>query len=89
MKTVSFKVGMTCSGCQGAVTRILGRVEGKEEHLLFASSSITQIGVKNVNANLETKKVDVECEDIVSESVLFDALKKWAGNSGKSVEVWS
>jgi Ni,Fe-hydrogenase I small subunit len=27
-KVVSFKVGMTCSGCQGAVTRILGRVSG-------------------------------------------------------------
>eukprot|EP01040_Poterioochromonas_malhamensis_P002411 gene2411-2561_t len=71
-KTVSFKVGMTCSGCQGAVTRVLGRVSG----------------VTNVNANLSTKRVDVECEDSVEDAVLIDALKKWAGNSGKSVEVW-
>jgi hypothetical protein len=41
-----------------------------------------------VNANLSTKRVDVECEDSVEDAVLIDALKKWAGNSGKSVEVW-
>jgi len=27
-KTVSFKVGMTCGGCKGAVTRILTKIEG-------------------------------------------------------------
>lgn len=72
-KTVSFKVGMTCSGCQGAVTKVLSRVEG----------------VKKVDANLTTKKVDVECEDEVDSSKLMDALKKWSGSSGKSVEEWN
>jgi copper chaperone CopZ len=28
-KIVTFKIGMTCSGCEGAVTRILNKVEGK------------------------------------------------------------
>lgn len=27
-KKVSFKVGMTCGGCKGAVTRILSKIEG-------------------------------------------------------------
>jgi hypothetical protein len=42
-----------------------------------------------VNADLETKKVDVQCEDTVDSEVLLGALKKWAGNSGKTVEVWA
>lgn len=28
-KEVNFKVGMTCDGCKGAVTRILQKIEGK------------------------------------------------------------
>jgi len=72
-KTVSFKVGMTCSGCSGAVTRILSKIDG----------------VSKVDTNLETKKVDVECADTVDNEILMAALKKWAGNSGKTVDTWN
>lgn len=41
-----------------------------------------------MNADLSTKKVDVECENEVDNAVLLEALKKWAGNSGKTVEPW-
>lgn len=27
-KTVTFKVGMSCDGCKGAITRILSKIEG-------------------------------------------------------------
>jgi copper chaperone CopZ len=47
------------------------------------------IGVSKVDANLETKKVDVECDDSVDNEVLLAALKKWASNSGKTVEAWN
>ena len=33
-KEVSFKVGMTCVGCKGAVLRILQKIEGKMKHIL-------------------------------------------------------
>eukprot|EP01033_Poteriospumella_lacustris_P003235 gene3233-2382_t len=70
-KTVNIKVGMTCSGCSGAVTRILSKIEG----------------VNSVSTDLETKMVGVVCNDEVAESTLVDALKKWAGSSGKIVEL--
>lgn len=61
--------------------------------LFFASKNVwiildNVVGVKTVNANLETKRVDVECEEAVEENVLMNALKKWAGSSGKVVETW-
>eukprot|EP01032_Pedospumella_encystans_P029799 gene29799-33639_t len=60
-KTVSFKVGMTCGGCKGAVTRILTKIEG----------------VTEVKADVDTKLVDVVCEDAVDGEVLHNALKNW------------
>ena len=42
-----------------------------------------------MNANLSSKRVDVECEEEVEVSTMMDALKKWAGNSGKTVEMWA
>jgi len=71
MKTVAIKVGMTCSGCQGAVTRILSKIEG----------------VQKINVNLETKLVEIECDDAIRADVLVDALMKWSATSGKSVEL--
>lgn len=106
-KTVNIKVGMTCSGCSGAVTRVLSRIEGMHfavkriytlNHVLLKKISLKNqnfvplyffIGVKTVNTNLETKMVNVECEDIVQDGTLVDALKKWAGSSGKIVELVS
>ena len=66
-----FKVGMTCGGCSGAVTRILGKIEG----------------VSNIDANIEAKLVKVTCEDSVDNQVMLDALLKWAEASNKEVQL--
>lgn len=71
MKVVEFKVGMTCGGCSGAVTRILKKIEGVQE----------------IDANLETLAVKVTCEDGVDSQVMLDALLKWSEASKKSVEL--
>lgn len=71
MKVVEFNVGMTCGGCSGAVTRILGKIEGVQE----------------VAADLETKKVKVTCADEVADDALLQALLTWSKSSGKSVEL--
>jgi len=70
-KVVEFKVGMTCGGCSGAVTRILSKIEG----------------VESIDANVEAKSVKVTCEDQVNEDTLLEALMKWSTSSGKSVEL--
>jgi copper chaperone len=70
-KVVLFKVGMTCGGCSGAVTRILSKIEG----------------VDNVETNLETKDVKITCVDDLSETILLESLQNWSKSSGKSVEL--
>lgn len=72
-KTVVFNVAMSCSGCSGAVTKILGKIEG----------------VEGVEATVETKKVVVTCADSVESQVLLDALLKWSSASGKAVSLVS
>jgi copper chaperone len=44
---VEFKVGMTCEGCSGAVTRILKKVEA----------------VEDIECDIEAKKVLVTCKE--------------------------
>jgi len=68
-KEVNFRVGMTCGGCSGAVTRILKKIEGVEE----------------VDANVETKLVKVTCAESVDAEVMLAALMKWSTSSGKEV----
>ena len=70
-KVVEFKVGMTCGGCSGAVTRILKKIEG----------------VEDIDAIVETKEVKVTCDDAVDNQVMLDALLKWGQASKKSVEL--
>ncbi len=70
-KVVQFKVGMTCNGCSGAVTRILNKIEG----------------VEKIDANVETKEVKVTCDDSVDEQVMLTALLKWSEASNKSVKL--
>jgi len=70
-KTVKFNVAMTCGGCSGAVTRILGKIEQ----------------VEDVQADLETKIVTVTCGDEVADETLLEALLKWSASSGKKVEL--
>jgi copper chaperone CopZ len=43
-------------------------------------------GVTEVKTNVETKLVDVICEEEVDEDVLLGALKNWGDKAGKSVE---
>jgi copper chaperone CopZ len=93
-KTVSFKVGMTCGGCKGAVTRILSKMEGRcLPHITkrFSSRplgySSFAIGVSEVKADVDTKLVEVSCDDSVDGQALLGALKNWGEKAGKSVEL--
>lgn len=44
-------------------------------------------GVTEVKADVDTKLVDVVCEDSVDGEVLHNALKNWGEKAGKSVEL--
>ena len=44
-------------------------------------------GVTEVQADVDTKLVDVICEDGVDGEVLHNALKNWGEKAGKSVEL--
>jgi copper chaperone len=70
-KEVKFEVAMTCGGCSGAITRILGKIEN----------------VETVDANLETKIVTVTCGDAVEPDALHQALLTWSKSSGKEVKM--
>ncbi len=48
---------------------------------------IVSTGVQEVKPNVETKLVEVVCEDSVSEQSLLEPLQKWSASSGKSVEL--
>ena len=70
-KVVEFKVGMTCGGCSGAVTRILGKIEG----------------VSDIDADIENKLVKVTCDDSVDNQEMLNALLKWSEASKKEVHL--
>ncbi|GMH71002.1 hypothetical protein TrLO_g7508 [Triparma laevis f. longispina] len=57
--TTKFNVGMTCTGCSGAVTRILNKVEG----------------VSDVQADHETKVVLVKSKDVEASVLLEKLMK--------------
>jgi hypothetical protein len=44
-------------------------------------------GVKEVDANVETKIVLVKCDESVDSAALLESLTKWSASSGKSVEL--
>lgn len=48
-KTYEFKVGMTCDGCKGAITRILGKVEGVQ--VVTCDVDSKQLLVKSANGH--------------------------------------
>ncbi|KAJ3031403.1 UNVERIFIED_CONTAM: Cytosolic copper metallochaperone [Siphonaria sp. JEL0065] len=58
--TYNFKVGMTCSGCSGAVNRILSKTAG----------------VKSFDISLETQKVSVVSDGSLTQDQIFEAIKK-------------
>lgn len=73
-KIVTFNVAMSCGGCSGAVTRILGK---KDKFPL----------IESVDANVETKVVKVTCGEGQDAQEILAALKKWGDAAGKSVEL--
>ncbi len=48
---------------------------------------LTYAGVTEVKADVDTKLVDVVCDDAVDGEVLHNALKNWGEKAGKSVEL--
>lgn len=69
----TFNVGMTCSGCAGAVTRILKKING----------------VELVDCNVESRIVKVTHSNEADQQAMLTALKKWGDASGKTVELAS
>ncbi|KAL9617731.1 MAG: hypothetical protein Q9160_007505 [Pyrenula sp. 1 TL-2023] len=72
----NFTVRMTCSGCSGAVDRVLKRMDG----------------LNSYNVDLETKKVDVYTDTVGFADVLEKIKKtgkavEAAEEDGKSVDV--
>ncbi|KAF9923451.1 Cytosolic copper metallochaperone [Linnemannia zychae] len=54
MPVYKYDVTMTCSGCSGAVTRVLTKLEG----------------VKSFDVSLENQKVTVETETLTQDEIL-------------------
>lgn len=53
----------------------------------FKSYFAFRSGVTEVQADVDTKVVNVLCEDAVDEEVLHSALKNWGEKANKSVEL--
>ncbi|KAF9089538.1 Cytosolic copper metallochaperone [Mortierella sp. AD031] len=54
MPVYTYDVTMTCSGCSGAVTRVLSKLDG----------------VKSFDVSLETQKVTVDTDTLSQEAIL-------------------
>ncbi|KAF8978023.1 Cytosolic copper metallochaperone [Entomortierella lignicola] len=54
MPVYNYDVTMTCSGCSGAVTRVLSKLDG----------------VKSFDVSLEKQKVTVESDSLTQEEIL-------------------
>eukprot|EP00462_Mataza_sp_D1_P001533 CAMPEP_0175096094 /NCGR_PEP_ID=MMETSP0086_2-20121207/4540_1 /TAXON_ID=136419 /ORGANISM="Unknown Unknown, Strain D1" /LENGTH=78 /DNA_ID=CAMNT_0016369455 /DNA_START=25 /DNA_END=261 /DNA_ORIENTATION=- len=72
MPNYELTVGMTCGGCSGAVTRIVGKLDG----------------IEIVDLNIEAKKVVIssEANEEDTQAVVMPALQKWANAANKSLE---
>eukprot|EP00913_Durusdinium_trenchii_P022340 g20986.t3 len=70
-KTVKFEgVGMTCSGCSGAIERILKKVDG----------------VASISCDIDGKTVTVEYDDAKTKpQEMWDKMKKWADAAQKEL----
>lgn len=79
-KEVQYKVGMTCGGCSKAVTKILSKIEGiplKQTCLSSMLIFLLNLGVGEIDADVETKTVKVKCEDPVDEASLTEVRISW------------
>ncbi len=66
-----FKVGMTCDGCKGAVSRILGKIPQ----------------VSSFEADVEAQRVTVKgTSGQLDPDLVLDKLSKWGTAAGKHVE---
>jgi hypothetical protein len=48
--------------------------------------NLRNLGVTEVQADVDTKLVNVTCEDSVDADLLLSALKNWGEKAGKTVE---
>lgn len=55
-----FDVSMSCSGCSGAIERVLKRLDG----------------VENYNVSLENQTVDVETKDSIDFDTVYQTIAK-------------
>ena len=65
----TFRVGMTCEGCEGAVRRILGRFDGAEVGVDLPGKTVT---VQHAGGEAQR-------------SAMLAALQKWGAAAGKEV----
>jgi copper chaperone CopZ len=97
MLEIVFKVEMACSGCSGAVTKILSKAQGNyffTIHILytlyFLSLTLNRLkilGVESVETNLDTQLVKAFCADNTDPKELFKVVEKWGSATGKKVEL--
>ena len=60
MPTYKYNVTMTCSGCSGAVNRVLSKMDG----------------VTHIDINMEAQTVTVDTTDAVTKEQVFEKIKK-------------
>ncbi|TVY34150.1 Metal homeostasis factor, partial [Lachnellula occidentalis] len=89
--TYNFEVVMTCTGCSGAVNRVLGKLKGSVHFSSPHSHSIAPTtpfsifffpGVKSYDVALEQQRVFVTAEPSLDYDTVFDKIKK----TGKHVK---
>eukprot|EP00924_Labyrinthula_sp_SR-Ha-C_P003948 maker-scaffold_3-snap-gene-9.50-mRNA-1 protein AED:0.11 eAED:0.11 QI:101/1/1/1/1/1/2/938/75 len=73
MVTTVLTTKMTCGGCSGACTRILGKVEG----------------VEKVDASLDDQTLTVTHSSAVTPEALTKSLEKWASAKQTTVTIKS
>ena len=80
-----FNVSMSCGGCSGAVERVLKKLEGTNNIVLFTPSQLvansTILGVKSFDVNLDSQTALVSTEPTVSYETVLATIKK----TGKTV----
>mmetsp|Transcript_8218 Transcript_8218/g.8136 ORF Transcript_8218/g.8136 Transcript_8218/m.8136 type:complete len:80 (+) Transcript_8218:70-309(+) len=70
-KITEIRAGMTCSGCSGAITRILSKTNG----------------VESIECDIDKKQVLVHHSDAVTADQLVEKLKNWASASGRELSL--
>ncbi|KAI4172263.1 MAG: hypothetical protein LQ343_003698 [Gyalolechia ehrenbergii] len=66
-----FNITMTCSGCSGAIDRVLKKMQGSKNHS----------GIDNYTVSLENQTADVYAEEGLAYETVLEKIKK----TGKEV----